>query len=74
VYLCTDAAAHISGQVFLVWGGTVQLVEQYSLGPQIQKGQRWSVDELVDKSKDLFGDRPTAPQQRMPGAGAAAQR
>jgi NAD(P)-dependent dehydrogenase (short-subunit alcohol dehydrogenase family) len=72
VYLCTEEAAHISGQVFMVFGGTVQFVEQYKLSDQIQKAAgRWTVEELVKKSADLFGDRQTSPQQRIPGVPSA---
>jgi hypothetical protein len=72
VYLCTEQAAHISGQCFIVTGGEVQLIEQHHTVRQINKADRWSVDELVDKAGDLFGDLPTSPQQRMPVSSGAS--
>lgn len=67
VYLCTEQAANISGQVFMVFGGQVQFVEQYKLAESITKDGRWSVEELVDEAKALFGDRATSVQSRRPG-------
>jgi NAD(P)-dependent dehydrogenase (short-subunit alcohol dehydrogenase family) len=72
VYLCTEQAAHISGQCFIVTGGEVHLIEQHHAVRQINKGDRWTVDELVDKAGDLFGDLPTSPQQRMPVSSGAS--
>lgn len=72
VYLCTEQAAHISGQCFIVTGGEVHLIEQHHAVRQINKGDRWTVDELVDKAGDLFGELPTSPQQRMPVSSGAS--
>ncbi len=71
VYLCTERAAHISGQCFIVTGGEVHLIEQHHAVRQINKGDRWSVEELVEKSADLFGDLPTSPQSRVPVSSGA---
>jgi NAD(P)-dependent dehydrogenase (short-subunit alcohol dehydrogenase family) len=72
VYLCTEQAAHINGQCFIVTGGEVHLIEQHHVIRKIDKGDRWTVDELVEKSADLFGDLPTAPQSRMPVSSGAS--
>ena len=66
VWLCTEAAAHVTGQNFIVGGGTVSLVSSWSVESTIDKPGRWTLDELDTKSKELFGDRPTAPVQRFP--------
>jgi len=66
VYLCTEQAAHITGQCFIVTGGEVHLIEQHHAVNTINKGDRWTVEELVDKSAELFGDRPTGVEQRFP--------
>jgi NAD(P)-dependent dehydrogenase (short-subunit alcohol dehydrogenase family) len=75
VWLCSEAAAHITGQNFVVGGGTVQLVSGWKVESAIEKDQRWTLDELDGRWKDLFGDRPTAPPQRMapprPAAGSS---
>jgi NAD(P)-dependent dehydrogenase (short-subunit alcohol dehydrogenase family) len=73
VYLCTEQAAHITGQCFLVTGGEVHLVEQHHLESRIDKGDRWTVEELVEKSSELFGDRPTGIKPRTPASGLAVR-
>jgi NAD(P)-dependent dehydrogenase (short-subunit alcohol dehydrogenase family) len=72
VYLCTDQAAHITGQCFVVTGGEVQLVRQYFVDNTINKGDRWTVEELVERSAELFGDRPTGIVERMPTSSLVA--
>lgn len=61
VFLCTDAAAHITGQTFAVGGGTVELTDGWRPVGSIEKEGRWTLDELETAWKDLFGDRPTEP-------------
>lgn len=58
-YLCSEEAAHVTGQTFVVGGGEVQLVQGWTVVSRLTKDQRWTVDELVARSGDLFGDRPT---------------
>jgi NAD(P)-dependent dehydrogenase (short-subunit alcohol dehydrogenase family) len=65
VWLCTQAASHITGQNFIVGGGTVQLVSGWSVESAIEKDERWTLDDLDQKWSDLFGDRPTSPPQRL---------
>jgi 3-oxoacyl-[acyl-carrier protein] reductase len=50
-YLASPAAEHVNGQVFVVHGGSVALVE----APRIE--QRWSLDELETTVTDYFADR-----------------
>ncbi len=50
-YLASPAAEHVNGQVFIVHGGTVSLVE----APRI--AQRWSLDELETSVSSFFADR-----------------
>ena len=65
VWLCTEAAGHITGQNFIVGGGTVQLVSGWSVESAIEKPERWTLDDLDERWRDLFGDRPTAPPARL---------
>jgi NAD(P)-dependent dehydrogenase (short-subunit alcohol dehydrogenase family) len=60
-YLCSADAAHISGQVFGINGGTVELLQGWTSAATIDIGRRWTVDELTDRLDQLFGDRPTGP-------------
>lgn len=59
VFLCTDEGADISGQCFIVGGGSVELVQMPTAVSKIEKDGRWELDELKQASKELFGDRPT---------------
>ena len=65
VWLCTEQAAHVTGQNFIVGGGTVSLVSSWKVESTIDKNDRWTLDDLDTQSKELFGDRPTAPVQRQ---------
>jgi NAD(P)-dependent dehydrogenase (short-subunit alcohol dehydrogenase family) len=71
-YLCTEQAQHITGQCFIVTGGEVSLIEQHHVLHSIDKGDRWTVEELVDKSAELFADAPTGLTQRFPVSSGAA--
>jgi NAD(P)-dependent dehydrogenase (short-subunit alcohol dehydrogenase family) len=77
-YLCTDAAAHITGQVLGVTGGLVQLYQGWTPVAELDRGRRWEVTELADRVGELFGDRPTAyqpersPLRQITGAGEGA--
>ncbi|MBE1497180.1 3-oxoacyl-[acyl-carrier protein] reductase [Amycolatopsis lexingtonensis] len=50
-YLASPAAEHVNGQVFVVHGGTVSLVE----APRIER--RWSLDELETSVSAFFAER-----------------
>jgi NAD(P)-dependent dehydrogenase (short-subunit alcohol dehydrogenase family) len=60
VFLCTEEGRHITGQNFTVGGGKIGLVENWTPYNTIDKGDRWSLDELAEASKQLFGDHPTS--------------
>jgi NAD(P)-dependent dehydrogenase (short-subunit alcohol dehydrogenase family) len=58
VYLCTDHAADITGQVFVVGGDQVQLMEGWHRVGRIRKDRdRWTVAELIEARKELYGER-----------------
>ncbi len=60
VYLCSDAAAGITGQVFGITGGLVQLYRGWTPVAEHELERRWTPAELAERVPDLFGDRPTA--------------
>ena len=60
VYLCSDAAAGITGQVFGITGGLVQLYRGWTPVGEHDLGRRWTPAELAERLPDLFGDRATA--------------
>jgi NAD(P)-dependent dehydrogenase (short-subunit alcohol dehydrogenase family) len=57
-YLASDAAADITGQVFYVQGGLVQLYQGWTPVAEIHKGGRWSPAELAERVGELFAGRP----------------
>ena len=59
-YLSSDGAAHITGQVFGVQGGLVQLYQGWTPVAQIDRDERWAPAELAEAMPGLFGDLPTA--------------
>jgi NAD(P)-dependent dehydrogenase (short-subunit alcohol dehydrogenase family) len=58
-YLCSDAAAHITGQVFYIAGGLVQLYQGWTPVGELSRDERWTPAELAERMGELFGDRPT---------------
>jgi NAD(P)-dependent dehydrogenase (short-subunit alcohol dehydrogenase family) len=61
VFLSSEMAAGVSGQVFVVRGGEVQLIDQYHPARTIQRDGRWTAEELADALPELFVDRSQQP-------------
>ncbi len=58
VFLASDAAADVSGQVFVVWGTRVHLMETFPMVGMLDRGEgRWTPQELIDRKDELFGGR-----------------
>jgi len=61
VWLCSDHAKDVSGQVFAVSGQRIQLVRGFHPVTQIDAdGQSWTVDRIEGLKGTLFGGRDTA--------------
>jgi 3-oxoacyl-[acyl-carrier protein] reductase len=62
-FLASDAAADVSGQVFVVWGTRVHLLQGWQLVNTIDRGEgRWTPAELVARKDELFaGHRSGVP-------------
>ena len=56
-YLSSDDASHITGQVFYVSGGTVQLYQGWGPVAEARKDARWTVAELAKEIPPLFEGR-----------------
>jgi 3-oxoacyl-[acyl-carrier protein] reductase len=56
-WLATDAAAHITGQVFFVFAGRVDVLRGWSSAGTLERDERWTVAELEERAGELFGDR-----------------
>ena len=58
VYLASDDAKDITGQVFRIIGGTVWLLESWRSLDKITKPSRWTPEELGPKIKELLSRAP----------------
>jgi NAD(P)-dependent dehydrogenase (short-subunit alcohol dehydrogenase family) len=57
-FLASDEAADISGQVFVVFGTRVHLMEGFTLANTLDRVEgRWTPQELIDRKDELFGGR-----------------
>jgi NAD(P)-dependent dehydrogenase (short-subunit alcohol dehydrogenase family) len=57
----------LTGKVFFIQGGTVQHFQPWTLGAQVDKGGRWTIDELAVELPKLIGSVPApaaVPQTR----------
>ncbi|MGH9171901.1 MAG: SDR family NAD(P)-dependent oxidoreductase [Acidimicrobiales bacterium] len=57
VWLATDQAAHVSGQFFVVWGGSVHLVAPFTPAASLSLGRAWTPGELLERQAELFAGR-----------------
>jgi NAD(P)-dependent dehydrogenase (short-subunit alcohol dehydrogenase family) len=57
-FLASDAASDVSGQVFVVFGTRVHLMEGFTLANTLDRGVgRWTPAELIARKDDLFAGR-----------------
>jgi NAD(P)-dependent dehydrogenase (short-subunit alcohol dehydrogenase family) len=55
IFLASEAAADVSGQVFVVWGPRVHVMSGWSPVTTLDRGEgRWTVDELIARKDELF--------------------
>ena len=54
-YLASESCP-FTGKVFFIQGGTVQHFQPWTLGAQIDKGGRWTIDELVAEMPKIVGN------------------
>jgi NAD(P)-dependent dehydrogenase (short-subunit alcohol dehydrogenase family) len=58
-WLASDDAADVTGQVFVVTGGRIHLMQNWTMVSEIEQHERWSVDAIAARKQELFGDRRT---------------
>src|SRR5438477_7574717 len=61
VALCADEAQSITGQVFFVYGGTVNMLRGWEAGELFANDVRWDPDELLHELRDRLPDGATPP-------------
>jgi NAD(P)-dependent dehydrogenase (short-subunit alcohol dehydrogenase family) len=66
VWLASDDAADVTGRVFIVGGGDVYLVQNFTPTNRITKQGRWSVKELIARKDDLLAGEPRGVPPRTP--------
>jgi NAD(P)-dependent dehydrogenase (short-subunit alcohol dehydrogenase family) len=71
VALCSDAAQQITGQVFHVWGGNVNVLRPWSSGELIPQSGRWDAEALLGELIRIFptGVAPTHLLAAIEGVG-----
>lgn len=55
-WLASDDAADVNGQVFVVIGGDIWVMQGWSIAGEIHKDGQWTVSELASKKDELFAD------------------
>ncbi|NGY63576.1 SDR family oxidoreductase [Lentzea sp. NEAU-D13] len=61
VWLGSEEAGDVTGRMFEVDGGRVCVVHGWQRGPEVDKGARWSPDELGDVVRKLVADDHPVP-------------
>jgi hypothetical protein len=61
VALCADEAQGITGQVFHIWGGSVNALRGWSAGELFQSDDGWEADALLTQILDRFPDGAAPP-------------
>jgi len=59
-WLAGDDAADVSGQVLVIWGGQVTLMQGWRPVAQVKQDHRWSVEELAARKAELFKEHTSA--------------
>ena len=59
VWLLSEAAAEVSGQVVGIVGGLVELYEGWHVVASRERSGPWTPEALAAATPELFGDRPT---------------
>lgn len=57
VWLASDGAAGITGQIFMVWGGAVHLVSGFEPVASLEAGDRFTAAGLLERQDELFMGR-----------------
>lgn len=57
-WLCSEASANVSGQVFELIGGLIRVCLGWNDGPEFDKGSRWEAGEIGEKIGELLARRP----------------
>jgi hypothetical protein len=56
-WLASEEAADVTGQVFVVFGGRLHLMEGWTMVGEIEQDERWSVAAIAARKAELFAER-----------------
>jgi NAD(P)-dependent dehydrogenase (short-subunit alcohol dehydrogenase family) len=76
-FLSSDAALGITGQVFGIQGGLVELYQGWHPVSSLHRDARWAASDLAERMDELFGNRervyrpPASPFRRAAGLGGS---
>ena len=56
-FLASDEAADINGQNFVVFGGSVWVMQGWQPAGELKRDSRWTPKELADNKATLFATR-----------------
>jgi len=56
-YLASPRAANVSGEVFVVWGKQISVVQRPTVGPAFDNEEAWTVDDVEKKLGGYFAKR-----------------
>jgi NAD(P)-dependent dehydrogenase (short-subunit alcohol dehydrogenase family) len=71
VWLGSGQSRDITGQVFLVSGGTISVAEGWSRGATVSRDERWNPDDLGKAIPDMFAAAAPDPTPTAPGSASA---
>jgi NAD(P)-dependent dehydrogenase (short-subunit alcohol dehydrogenase family) len=60
VWLGSAESRDVTGRVFEVEGGVIGIADGWQHGPRVDKGERWSPDEVGGAVRSLLADAPAA--------------
>lgn len=57
-YLASEQAGHISGEVLVVWGGEITVLQRPTLGTSFNSsnGGKWALDDMHNSLSEYFND------------------
>jgi NAD(P)-dependent dehydrogenase (short-subunit alcohol dehydrogenase family) len=76
VALCADEAQHITGQVFFVYGGVINMLRGWEAGELFSSDERWDPDALLQELQERLpeGAAPPGMLESMHRAGGQSMR
>jgi NAD(P)-dependent dehydrogenase (short-subunit alcohol dehydrogenase family) len=66
-WLASDDGADITGQAFMVWGGSVAHMRLPHASDVVTQDHRWSIEELSSRKAELFKEIGSNEFERSPG-------